>query len=61
MCLDHATQQRVKEIVSALFANGQSPLSRYGIDADKIARIEQRNPQLGKMGVPLTHPLDAVG
>lgn len=65
MCITNvitvAQRESIKVIVGALFADGKSPLTRYGIDADKIERIEISNPQVGKIGVPLTHPLDTAG
>lgn len=58
MTLDNATKKRIKEQVSALFANGRTPASRYGIDVEAIERIEMANPCVTKQGVPHTHPLD---
>lgn len=55
--LTEEVKASIRNTVATLFADGQSPARRYGIDPDKIERIEMANPQLGKLGVPMTHPL----
>ena len=48
----------IRDTVAALFADMKTPAQRYGIDPEKIERIEMANPHVAKQGVPLVHPLN---
>lgn len=38
----------IADIVSGLFKNGMTPCQHYGIDVDKIERIELAHPHVNK-------------
>lgn len=58
MRLSKSTQDRVRQIVRGLFADGKTPCMHYGIDPARIEQIEVANPHVSKQGVPLVHPLN---
>lgn len=48
MKTNNDTKKSIEEIVKSLFADGKSPLEHYGIDGNKIERIEMENPHVSK-------------
>jgi hypothetical protein len=43
-------KKKVKTLVGRLFADGKTPLERFGLDGDKISAIERRHPEIAKLG-----------
>jgi hypothetical protein len=41
-------RMEIASIVSKLFEDGKTPSQKYGIDGDKIERVEQENPHVSK-------------
>jgi hypothetical protein len=46
--MNNVLKQPIKAIVKELFSDGKSPLAHYGIDADKIERMEMAHPGIAK-------------
>jgi hypothetical protein len=46
-------EQKIKDTVDRLFANGKTPLDRYGIDGAKIVEVERSHPEVAKQ-IPMS-------